>query len=77
MVKVPPPRGKGEPPPADSTMGNLDKPESEALVPLNFKVPKAFRSDFKITAAKRGTKDAQAVLRGIRAFERERGFGIE
>ena len=54
MAKVPPPRGKGEPPQAGSTLGNLEKPESEALVPLNFKVPASFRKDFKITAAQRG-----------------------
>lgn len=51
MAKVPPPRGKGEPPPPSTVAGNLDKPESEALVPLNFKVPATFRKDFKLSAA--------------------------
>jgi hypothetical protein len=51
MAKVPPPRGKGEPPQAASTVGNLDKPESEELVSLNFRVTKEFRRDFKIFAA--------------------------
>jgi hypothetical protein len=54
MAKVPPPRGKGEPPTASYTLGNLNKPESEVLVPLNFKVPESFRRDFKITAAQCG-----------------------
>ena len=70
MAKVPAPRGKGEPPAADGTLGNLDKPESEALVPLNFKVPPTFRRDFKITAAQRGVDmveqlyKAYALLKG-------------
>lgn len=54
MAKVPPPHGKGEPPPAGSRVGNLDKPESEDEVSFNFRVPPAFRQDFKIMAAKRG-----------------------
>lgn len=65
MAKVPPPRGKGYPPPADSTIGNLDKPESEALVPLNFKVPGSFRKDFNITAAQRG-KDKGCIVAHLR-----------
>jgi hypothetical protein len=32
MVKVLPRRGKGDPPLAHSTIGNLDKPESEAFL---------------------------------------------
>jgi hypothetical protein len=51
MTKVPPPRGKGEPPLPTHTIGNLDKPESEDLVPLNFKVPPAFKREFRMFAA--------------------------
>jgi len=51
MAKVPPPRGKGEPPLPTLTIGNLDKPESEILVPLNFKVPPAFKREFRMFAA--------------------------
>ena len=54
MAKVPPPAGKGEPPSQGNTMGNLDKPVQDQLVPLNFKVPDAFRRDFKIFAAQHG-----------------------
>jgi hypothetical protein len=53
MVKVPPPKGKGEPPAASDILGNLDKPESEALVPLNFKVSQAFRREFQLFAPHR------------------------
>jgi hypothetical protein len=34
MAKIPPPKGKGEPPPPDETVGNLDKGE---LSHLNFR----------------------------------------
>jgi hypothetical protein len=51
MARVPPPRGKGEPPLRSETLGNLDKPESEVLVPLNFKVPPAFKREFRMFAA--------------------------
>ena len=51
MVKIPAPKGKGEPPAPTGTIGNLDKPESEELVSLNFRVPKQFRKDFKVFAA--------------------------
>jgi hypothetical protein len=43
MVRIPPPRGEGEPLQESDTMGNLDAPASEELVLLNFKVPASFR----------------------------------
>jgi len=61
MAKVPPPKGKGEPPPAEATIGNLDNPESGTTVPLNFKVPMAFKREFKTYAAQRG-KSMSRVL---------------
>jgi hypothetical protein len=61
MAKVPPPRGKGEPPSAGGTVGNLDKPESEALVSLNFRVPRAFRQEFRLRAA-HDDKDMVEIL---------------
>jgi hypothetical protein len=47
MAKVPPPKGKGEPPPPTDTVGNLDKGE---MSHLNFRVPKAFHREFAIFA---------------------------
>jgi hypothetical protein len=51
MAKLPPQRGKGEPPLADRILWNLDKPEPDGLVALNFKVPRAFRREFRLFAA--------------------------
>ena len=53
----PPPRKrpeKGEPPKPEQTRSNLDKPQSDELANLNFKVPSDFKRDFKIAAAQRG-----------------------
>jgi hypothetical protein len=47
MARIPAPRGKGEPPQESNTMGNLDAPAAEELVPLNFKVPATFLKEFK------------------------------
>jgi hypothetical protein len=47
MAKVPPPKRKGEPPPPDETVGNLDNWE---MSHLNFRVPKAFHKEFSIYA---------------------------
>jgi hypothetical protein len=46
MAKVPPPKGKGEPPQPGQTAGNLEAPERVDHEPLNFKVPRAFRREF-------------------------------
>lgn len=73
MVKVPPPRGKGKPPPAETTIGNLDKPEAEELVPLNFKVPGSFRKDFKITAAQRGKDMVEQLYEAYELLESKKG----
>lgn len=70
MAKVPPPRGKGEPPPADSTIGNLDKPETEALVSLNFRVPSSFRKAFKIYAAKNDKDGVELLIETFTALMR-------
>jgi hypothetical protein len=70
MAKVPPPRGKGEPPQPGQTVGNLDAPERVNLEPLNFKVPRAFRREFKTYAAQQGKsmsrvlQEAFVALRG-------------
>lgn len=65
MAKVPPPRGKGDPPIADATIGNLDKPESEGLVALNFKVTKAFRKALKLYAAEQDQDMVQILFEAV------------
>jgi hypothetical protein len=76
MVKVQPPRGEGEPPPAENKIGNLDKPESEDLLPSIFRVPPPFRRDFKITAAKRGMSMVDQLCEAY-ALLKERNVGNE
>lgn len=71
MAKVPPPRGKGEPPPASGTLGNLDKPEIEALVSLNFKVPRAFRHEFRMYAANRDMALIEVLRAAFNALKDE------
>jgi hypothetical protein len=44
-----------------SIVGNLDKPETEALVPLNFEMASDFAEDFKIAAAHRGIDRVQQL----------------
>jgi hypothetical protein len=69
----PPPRkpSKGEPPAADETKSNLDKPEPGSLVDLNFKVPFEFRKNFKIAAATQGMNQTE-LLQEIFRFWSER-----
>jgi hypothetical protein len=75
MAKVPPPKGKGEPPSVTATLGNLERPEAAHLVPLNFKVPSAFKKTFKTYAAQKGKsmswvlQEAFAVLSAQRSPE--------
>jgi hypothetical protein len=64
MAKVPPPKGKVEPPPPDETVGNLDKGE---LSHLNFRVPAAFHKEFAIFAIEHNFKSQTQVL--YEAFE--------
>jgi hypothetical protein len=64
MAKVPPPRGKGEPPPPENVIGNLDKGE---MSHLNFRVPKAFHKEFAIFAKMHDYDDQTVML--YAAFE--------
>lgn len=59
MAKVPPPRGKGEPPPPADTIGNLDNGE---VSHLNFRVPKAFHKEFGIFAKQHDYKSQTEAL---------------
>jgi hypothetical protein len=75
MVKVPAPKlsGKGAPPPSTQAAANLERPEPTAFANLNFKVPNAFKTEFKIYAALRGEsqlailKEAFYLLRDKRS----------
>lgn len=75
MAKAPPPAKnlsrKGAPPPPDRTVSNLEKPEPEALTPLNFKVPNAFKREFKMYATARGMSMVDLLQQGFE-FTKER-----
>jgi len=66
MTKVPPPRGKGEPPPPDETVGNLDKGEFSHL---NFRVPKAFHKEFSIFAVEQDKSQIQVLMDAFEALK--------
>jgi hypothetical protein len=51
-----------------ASMGNLDIPATEEPVPLNFKVTAAFRTEFKILAAQRGTHMVEALQEAFDLF---------
>jgi hypothetical protein len=71
MAKIPPPSGKGTPPAPVSTVGNLDKPEPGGLKPLNFKVPDAFRREFKTYAAQQGKPMNRVLQEAFAALKHE------
>jgi hypothetical protein len=71
MAKVPPPKGKGEPPLPEAVLGNLDNPEPESTVPLKFKVPEAFKREFKTYAAQQGRSMSRILMEAF-AFHKER-----
>jgi hypothetical protein len=77
MARVPPPNkgttGKGVPPMPTATIGNLDKPESNRLSPLNFKVPVEFRREFKTYAAQNDMSLTRLLQESFRAFKEKRG----
>ena len=56
------------------TMGT--ETAAEALVDLNFKVPRAFRKRFKQLALDADLKNVQLLARAVDAFEREEGRGL-
>ena len=65
-IAPPPPskRDKGKPPAATDTLGAL--PGSTTPIrdtPLNFRVEKTFRRDFKIAAARRGISQVELLER--------------
>jgi hypothetical protein len=71
MAKVPPPKGKGEPPQPGQTAGNLEAPERVDHEPLNFKVPRAFRREFKTYAAQQGKSMSRVLQEAFAALKHE------
>jgi hypothetical protein len=65
MAKVPPPKGKGEPPPPDETVGNLDKGEMKYL---SFRVPKAFHKEFSIFAVMQEKSQTEVLFEAFEAL---------
>jgi hypothetical protein len=67
MAVAPPPpskRDKGTPPPSADTFGALPGASSPIRdTPLNFRVEKTFRRDFKIAAAKLGISQVELLER--------------
>jgi len=66
MAVAPPPpkKNKGAPPTASDTLGTLPGGGgSERDTPLNFRVTKAFRRDFKVAAALRDMSQVELLER--------------
>lgn len=78
-IDIPPPApslrrsAKGEPPASVASRNNLAKPEPNATVPLNFKVPASFRRDFKHMAADYGVTQSELLQRLFAAFRAKGG----
>jgi hypothetical protein len=64
VAPPPPKKSKGLPPVASETLGMLPKEGgSERDTPLNFRVTKAFKRDFKVAAAMRGVSQVELLER--------------
>ena len=62
IAPPPPKKHKGEPPSARDTLGTLSSgPDRDT--PLNFRVTKRFKRDFKIAAAERGISQVELLER--------------
>lgn len=75
MTKVPPPHKgtKGVPPAPSQTLENLQRNESGALKPLNFKVPPEFHREFKTFAAVHGISMVDLLREGFELAKARRG----
>lgn len=71
----PPPRrpDKGEPPQPAQTRSNLDTPPAESAANLNFKVPAAFKRDFKIAAAQKGISQVDLLQEVFEFWSQHQG----
>jgi hypothetical protein len=73
MANVPPPpqrNSKGLPPLAIEVKNNLSKPEPESIVALNFRVPAAFKKNFKIAAASHGITQSDLLKQAFQLWEK-------
>ena len=75
MAKVPPPKKslKGIPPLPVITVANLDRPESTALTPMNFKVPEEFHREFKLYAVQHGMSMVDLLQESFSLLKKQRG----
>lgn len=81
MANIAPPKpraSKGAPPAAGESAGALAKPTERAgsatLVPLNFKVEEAFRTDLKIAAAMCDMTMAAVIQEAYALWKKEKGL---
>jgi hypothetical protein len=64
VAPPPPKRSKGAPPAASDTLSALPRGGgSERDTPLNFRVTKSFKRDFKVAAAQRGLSQVELLER--------------
>jgi hypothetical protein len=74
MAKIPLPSRKGDPPAPGNTMGNLDVEMDEGLKPLNCKVPKPFKKDYKISAALVDMDMVEVLQESFALWKRAKGL---
>ncbi len=75
MTKIAPPQrgGKGTPPVPTQVVHNLDRAESGATKPLNFKVSPEFHREFKAYAAVHGVSMLDILKEGFALVKQQRG----
>jgi len=59
--------------PAGANPANLDKPGPGALAPLNFKVPRDFRREFKTFASQHDMKMVELLQQGFLLVQERHG----
>jgi hypothetical protein len=68
-----PVKKKGAPPPITDTVNNLDKPDPAGLAPLNFRVPREFKREFKTYASQRGMSMLKLLMEGFELYKQHHG----
>lgn len=74
MVKPPPKRKsrKGSPPPEIEASVNLNISDPDDLRPLNFKVPAAFRKEYKTYATDRDISMVELLQRSFELYKQHK-----